>query len=396
MKLPIVHFDCVYFHGDRPCKPNKQYSVFCPNCSLYEKDEEIKNEFPPIPEKYYETPADKFVKIIIIKLDAMGDVLRTTSLLPSIKKKYPDSDIYWITKERSFPVLKNNLLIDEIYFDNEDISHLFNEEFDIAINLDSGTESCSIMNNIIAGEKFGYELVNSKPYPVNELANEWYLMGIDDNFKKANQKTYHRLIHDICGLNYENTKPYLGTSSEIKKSVAEISRKTGLENFSSFYLVNLGGGNRWQYKKWTTEGYIGLINRLSENPENLVGMVAGNDDREFYNSIENHLVKRNNVVHFGCDNSVDDFISIILLSDRVFTSDSLAFHIATTLGKYVVVLTGPTSSTELDVFGNGRIITSNEVNCLCCYLNKCDKTVNCMNTISVSQVYEALTGGTRK
>lgn len=391
MKLPPVHFDCVYFYGDRPCQPNKTYGVFCENCSLYERDEEITEGFPAIPEKYYETPSGTFIKIIIIKLDAMGDVLRTTSILPSLKKKYPDSSIYWITKEKSFPVLKDNHLIDEIYFDNEDIMHLFNEEFDIAVNLDSGNESCAIMNNVIAGEKFGYELVNNRAYPLNELANEWYLMGIDDNLKKANQKTYHRLIHEICGLTHENSKPFLGIDSDIKKRAVEIKKNFGIDRFSNFYLVNLGGGNRWQYKKWTKEGCIGLINKLSEDSEKGIGIIAGDEDRKFYIEIESLIEKRNNVLRFGYDNSVEDFMSVILLSDKVFTSDSLAFHIATALNKYVVVLTGPTSSTELDVFGNGRIITSNEVDCLCCYLNKCDKTVNCMNTISVTQVVKALT-----
>jgi len=394
MKLPIVHFDCVYFHGDKPCQPNKLYGIFCDTCNLYERDEEIREEFPAIMPGYYEIPADKFVKIIIIKLDAMGDVLRTTSILPSLKKKYPDSCIYWITKERSFPVLKDNLLIDEIYFDSEDITHLFNEEFDIAINLDSGVESCTIMNNIIAGEKSGYELINNKPYPANEPANQWYLMGIDDNFKKKNNKTYHRLIHEICSLPYENSKPFLGIGSDVKKRAAEIKKSFGIDRYTGFFLVNLGGGNRWQYKKWTAEGYTELINRLSQNPGECVGIIAGDEDREFYNRIENTIAKNDNIIKFGCDNTVEDFISIITLTDKIFTSDSLAFHIATALDKYVVVITGPTSNTELDVFGSGRIIVSKEVDCLCCYLNKCDKTVTCMNTVSVPQVYEALTGET--
>ena len=36
--------------------------------------------------------------------------------------------------------------------------------------------------------------------PLNKLAYEWYLMGVDSNRKKANTKTYHWIIHDICGI----------------------------------------------------------------------------------------------------------------------------------------------------------------------------------------------------
>ena len=36
-------------------------------------------------------------KILIINLDAMGDVLMTTAQLPALKRKFPESTIYWIT-----------------------------------------------------------------------------------------------------------------------------------------------------------------------------------------------------------------------------------------------------------------------------------------------------------
>ena len=81
---------------------------------------------------------------------------------------------------------------------------------------------------------------------------------------------------------------------------------------------------------------------------------------------------------------------MIYLADKVFTSDSLAFHIASALDKYTVVFTGPTSYTELDVFGNGKIIYSSKVDCLVCYLNRCDKKVTCMNTLSPDDVISYL------
>ncbi|HEY3249492.1 MAG TPA: hypothetical protein VGK25_00095, partial [Ignavibacteria bacterium] len=198
--IPLIKFDCIHFKGDKPCFPNKTYGVFCSECTLYEKDEAITEDFPEIGKPDFpENPGD-FKKIIIIKLDAVGDVLRTTSILPSLKEKYSDSSITWITKEKSFDVLKDNEKIDEIYFDTDDLEHIYNDDFDIAINLDSGHESCEIMSRLVAKERFGFHLINGKPYPVNELADEWYLMGVEDNTKKANTKTYHKIIHEICNL----------------------------------------------------------------------------------------------------------------------------------------------------------------------------------------------------
>jgi ADP-heptose:LPS heptosyltransferase len=311
--------------------------------------------------------------------------------LPSLKEKYPDSSITWITKEKSFDVIKDNEDIDEIYFDTDELEHIYNDDFDIAINLDSGLESCKIMSQIVAKERFGYYYINNKPYPVNHLANEWYLMGVDDNAKKNNSKTYHRIIHEICNLQYSGSRPVLTiTSSKIKRAT-ELNKNYGLGNYDEFILVNLGGGNRWQYKKWTKEGYISLINDLLESkPEAAIGIVAGNEDREFYSEISDTISPDKRVLKLGCDNSMDDFICFIYLADKVFTSDSLAMHISTALDKYTVVITGPTSFSELDVFGNGAIIHSENVDCLCCYLNRCDKAVTCMNTLSAEEVIKYL------
>ena len=390
-ELPLIHFDCKHFEGDKPCSPNKQYGVFCSNCTFYEQNTTIKNEFPPIGPPVITESGVEHKKILIVKLDAVGDVLRTTSVLPSLKDKHPDSEITWITKSKSFPVIKDNALIDEIYFSEDELEHLFNDMFDIAINLDSGKESCRIMSSVSAHEKFGFTIANGKPYPINNLANEWYLMGVDDNEKKQNKKTYHRIIHEICGLEYAGSKPSLTITSLHRKNAEEIKKKYALNNYSEFILVNLGGGARWQYKKWTKEGFIELVNMLSASSEKTaVGIVAGDEDRDFYDGISDAIEDRNNVIYFGCDNSIDDFIAISMLAGKILTADSLALHIATALDKFAVVVVGPTSHTELDVFGNGKIVFSGKVDCLCCYLNKCDKTITCMNTISAGDLFKIL------
>ena len=59
-KNEMVAYGCRYFLGDRPCKWHKKEGVSC-----------VCRYFTPVQEN-----------ILIIKLDAVGDVLRTTCLLP--------------------------------------------------------------------------------------------------------------------------------------------------------------------------------------------------------------------------------------------------------------------------------------------------------------------------
>ena len=58
--------DCRNFIGDRPCEIHKKTKRMCDECDLYD-------------------PWDE--KIWIVKLDSIGDVIRTTFILDAIKIK---------------------------------------------------------------------------------------------------------------------------------------------------------------------------------------------------------------------------------------------------------------------------------------------------------------------
>jgi len=77
IKLKI---DCAYFKGDSPCIYHKEAGVICDKCNHYKP---IKN------------------KILNIKVDVIGEVLSTTSFLPTIRKKYFDAFITSCTENNS-------------------------------------------------------------------------------------------------------------------------------------------------------------------------------------------------------------------------------------------------------------------------------------------------------
>ena len=54
------------------------------------------------------------MKICIVKLGALGDVVRTLPLLKAIKEKFPDSEITWITKENAVELFEGNVFVNKI------------------------------------------------------------------------------------------------------------------------------------------------------------------------------------------------------------------------------------------------------------------------------------------
>src|SRR3989344_7893065 len=104
------------------------------------------------------------IRIVIIKLGAKGDVVRTLPILEALKKKYKNCEITWITKENALEIFNNNRGVDKLVAieDEKEVRELCNnKEFDLLINLDVEKEACSLADKIKADEKKGFFLDES-------------------------------------------------------------------------------------------------------------------------------------------------------------------------------------------------------------------------------------------
>src|SRR5581483_5256609 len=136
MNIGEVKFDCRHFRGDIPCKPNKLRGKRCDTCDEYAKITH---------------------RILVVKLGALGDVIRSTSLLVKYRKLYPNAHITWIT--HSPEILPHDGSIDVIAkFEYKNIFPLFSQEFDIAINLDKDKEACTLLSFVKAKKKYGFTM----------------------------------------------------------------------------------------------------------------------------------------------------------------------------------------------------------------------------------------------
>jgi ADP-heptose:LPS heptosyltransferase len=362
----IIKTDCRFFKGDRPCDPHKETGIKCDDCTYYQ----------PISSK-----------ILIIKLDAVGDVLRTTSILKPLKKKYPDSYINWCTRQNSRELFKNNTVVDEVLIFEEDAFFRINaEEYDIAINLDTSKISSAIAAKAFAKEKVGFAL-NKKGYvePTSDAAQQWLEMSAFDDIKKANTKSYQQIMYEILGLDFPVEKPMIGIPEKIKNNIAqkEFVRKTVPE--IPTIGLNVGVGIKWPSKGWPLKKWQELIEKLSNKKFNLL-LLGGPEEVE---SIKLLKGKFNEIIDTGCDNSLLEFAAIVDLCDLIVTADTLALHIATALEKRIIALFGPTSENEIELYGKGIKLSSPE-GCKCYYGKYCSEEVSCMEKITSDRVIEAI------
>jgi ADP-heptose:LPS heptosyltransferase len=363
-----IGYDCRYFRGDMPCNPHKTEDVHCKECPYYD----------PIKER-----------ILIIKLDSIGDVLRTTSILPGLKEKYPYSQITWITKTESVPIFYGNPFIDRVFDLSQAVFVLETDEFDIVINLDAAPLSSRLATFAKGTEKkgFGYD-PKGFVYSLNPEAEEWFLMGLFDDIKKANQKTYQSIMLEICGLNPSDYSIIYRLTDEEIRFARRFAKKKGLTDSDLVIGLNTGAGNRWPKKKWTREGYLQLINLLIESFPGVKIFLYGGPEEDARNR---YLMNRSKgtVIDTSCNNTIREFATLLNLSSVIVTGDTLALHLSIALNKKVVALVGPTSAPELDLYGQGVKVTA-DIPCLGCYKTKCYVKPDCMDLISPETVLSSI------
>jgi heptosyltransferase-2 len=181
-----VKTDCRLFLGDRPCAWGGQ----CEGCEHYARRGE---------------------HIVVIKLAAAGDVLRTTSILPPLKRAHPNSYITWITDPAALPLVELNPYVDRaIPFGFDAWITLSVQSIDLLICLDKEERACALASALNASEKSGFTLsADGGVVPLNEGARYDYELGLSNEMKfHENTLTYPDIFCRTAGVEYQR-EPYV-------------------------------------------------------------------------------------------------------------------------------------------------------------------------------------------
>ena len=371
----MTHFDlkkdCRYVHWDRPCTPHKKRGKVCQTCDEYE----------PVR-----------TRILMVKLAATGDVLRTTSFLPAIHAAWPGARVTWLTRKSAAGLFEGNPLVDEVLVTDDMITaaRLATEEFDVVLCPDADPDAAVLAAMAKGKERRGYVRdAQGHIVPLGEGAARWLQMGLSDDNKKANTETYQHLVAQVLGLSPDSVRePILEPSPRDTAGAQAFVQNLGLAVGKPLIGLNTGAGGRWLYKQWTKEHQQTFL-QLCKDAGLAVLLLGGPEEVQRHRDLLAFAAGMP-VFDGGNHNSYSRFAALIDQCSVVVTSDSLAVHVTAARKKPAVVLFGPTSSAEIELYGRGTKITPPGLDCLCCYLPKCDKVPHCQALIAPETVLAAV------
>ncbi|MGH8637216.1 MAG: glycosyltransferase family 9 protein [Burkholderiales bacterium] len=365
----MLKIDCHQYRGDRPCAPHKRDGRSCDGC----------DEYRPIVDR-----------LLIIKLGALGDVLRTTSLLPALFRVYESPHVTWITRRSAAPLLAGNRYVSRVLtVEGPHLEHLLVERFTAGFGLDSEALPASMLAISRCDRYYGFRADDrGRLVPAGREAEAWWLMGLDDARKRANRQTYQSLLYEMCAVPGPVARPMLTIATPARARASALLAVSPVLDGRPVVGLNTGGGSRWQYKKWTTVGWMSLLEQLRDDPmEPALVLLGGPQEAELNALLASRFGER--VIFAGCHHDLMTFAALVERADVLVTADSLALHMATALCRPVVALVGPTSPWELELYGQGEALTG-DVDCIACYRTTCDKRPACMDLLSATRVASAV------
>jgi len=342
--------DCRFYKGDIPCKPHKELGVHCESCTYYKKISHI---------------------FLIIKLGAIGDVIRTTPILRKIKSVYPDAFIYWLTN--SPEILSVEWIDDIVKVTPENIHILKAINFDWLINLDKDKIAIALTKIINAEKKSGFTMDkwgNASPISNKAEEHKW-LTGVFNDISRKNTRHYVQEIFEICGFDFDNEEYILDT--KIKKYDWKIDKTKKVVG------LNTGCGGRWISRLWPNEYWIELASNLKKSGYEVI-FLGGEQEHE-----KNLMLSEKSVGKYFGHFDLSKFISLVDQCDLVVTAVTMAMHIAIGLKKKLVLFNNIFNKNEFYLYNRGIILES-EVKCDCYYTPDCPH--DSMRNIKASTVFE--------
>jgi ADP-heptose:LPS heptosyltransferase len=349
MNIGEVKFDCKHFRTGIPCLPNKLKNETCPTCHSYQKIE---------------------TRILIIKLGALGDVIRTTPLLERFRKEYPGVHFTWLTHS---PGILPKDQIDIIYkWDFTSVFIVQKSTFDIALNLDKDPEACLLLAAVSAEKKFGYTWKDHHIAPATSQAEHKLMTGFFDQLSISNTKSYLEEIFEICHLDFRKEEYEIHLQPDLaSKWQQELEKKSGGKKIIG---LNTGCGPRWNTRLWPDESWEELASELTK--EGYYPLFLGG---ELEHNKNERMAKNSNSLYFG-HFSLEEFIAITNACDIIVTQVSMMMHIATALKKKMVLCNTIFNKHEFELYGRG-IIVEPPSPCVCYFGNTCSQGKSCMNDI---------------
>lgn len=345
---------------------------------------------------------DDKLKILIVRLSAIGDVIHSIPVAYALRRKFPNAHIGWLVEDKAEEILVNNPLLNKVYVlpkkkwksqgltlktlreFTEFISEIRKENYDIAIDLQELFKSGLLTY-----------LSGAKRRIAHEKTREFADIFVNEKLKAHDIFDPNRMVIE----RYLEAAAYLGApidevkfslpvvSQEVKSYVDELLKDIDKDK----PIVIFAPATTWQSKHWLEEYWSELLDKVT--PDNNVIFTGADADKSLIDRITS-MARTRNYLSLAGKTNLYELIELFNRSDIVIAPDTGPAYIANATEKpAIIMISGSTSHKRTCPYGEKHTAIAAGLSCQPCHKKRCYRKtlqMECMSKITPETILAIL------
>ena len=337
------------------------------------------------------TPLRNIHKILIIRVDGIGDLLNSTPAIALLRENYPSAEITVLARPINAPVLVANPDVDRVLTFERDGKHrtlrtrlrfyreLRRERFQLVVAMQT-----AMWSHLIA-------LLSGAPYRLGRyqkrfrstLTHAWH-----GKYRKGETHEVDRnleLVRLICeGEGTRKLKFHL-LPNEIDTAKAQLtSWGIGTDTF----LIGIHPGGSSFDKRWPEEQYAELADRLVQQHNATILLLHGPEEAALTYNIQ-QAMQAHAIIY--APKTIRELGALLSCCNLVVCNDSGPMHLAAAVDVPMVAVFGPTDHVAWHPLSENASIVRRDMPCWPCSAHKCKIGWECTKKLPIEPVWEATT-----
>lgn len=319
----------------------------------------------------------KIRKILIVRLDRIGDLVLTTPAIRALRKTFLTAEIHLMVKPYTKDIVVNNPNVNRILLDGVDRP---DNDYDLAFALQPSFRANYLTFTSGSGWRFGY----------GGAAGSFFLTGTckDDRFTRVRHEVDTALeITSLAGCETGDTALEVSVTDQGRAFADDFFKHHSISDKD--LIVAIHPGSRQSYIRWNPEGYAAVADEIVRACGAKIVLVAGRNEEVLAEGVRSRM--KENVITAG-NMALTELISLLQRCSLFIGNSTGPMHIASGLGVPVVAIFGPVnpldSWQEWGPRGGKSIVISKNMDCSHCHPTDCN-TFECLNSITPQEVISA-------
>jgi len=347
------------------------------------------------------------MKILIVKLSAIGDVIHTLPALTALRRRYPDAQVDWLIEDAASDLVQGHAALSRVLVWRRrefvkllkagrlpSATRLFlslllqlrDTRYDLILDFQALLKSSLWIFLARGGCKAGFG-------PGMEHSENTYLF-LNERIPAVSMEI-HALDRGLkllqaLGIPCSQIFYDFPIGKKDQGAAEQLLVESGVQLDHPWIAINPVA--KWPTKLWAAERFRELAECLLIKGFQVV-FTGSKEDRPLIDEMVGTL--RSSVVRLDGRTTLRVLAAVYRSARVVVSTDTGPMHLAAAVGTPVVALFGPTAPWRTGPYGEGHVVLREGVSCSPCFSRSCKtrdfEPTACMKRIRVEQVVDAVT-----